>query len=202
MSSPFAGLGQDKWVGTTEKLLRAYPATSEDIVKAVLAAWNGLFETKIGGHLIIGKDVFPSPQIMASYLHELIPIEFGELRPGKWRGDQSADEKDLVYIPDVKFSAEIKCSSHKTKIFGNRSYAQNPSSSKKSKDGYFIAVNFQKFASRERDCPRPEIIRVRFGWLDHTDWRGQASATGQQANLKPESETRKLLTLYDATDGA
>jgi hypothetical protein len=139
---------------------------------------------------------------MASYLHELVPFEFAELQPGKWRGDRSAGEKDLVFIPDEKFSTEIKCSSHKTKTFGNRSYAQKPSSSKKSKNGYFIAVNFEKFASRERDCPRPKIVRVRFGWLDHTDWRGQDAPTGQQASLKRESETRKLLTLYDAEDEA
>lgn len=200
MLSPYARLQQGKWLDKTEELLRAYPASREDIVSHVLTAWDGIFATQIGGRLVIGRDIFPSPQIMASYLHELIPFEFAELQPCKWRKDRSVDEKDLVFIPNQKFSAEVKCSSSKTGIFGNRSYAQKPSSSKKSKSGYLIAVNFEKFASRERYCPRPRIVLVRFGWLDHTDWRPQRAQTGQQASLKPESRNRKLLTLYDAKD--
>ena len=135
---------------------------------------------------------------MASYLHELIPLEFAATYPGVWRGDQAANEKDLVYIPDQRFSVEIKTSSDPKKIFANRSYAQESSTSKKDKNGYYIAVNFEKFSKTRTAPQRPRIRRIRFGWLDHSDWKGQDKATGQQASLYPASEKGKLLILYES----
>ncbi len=114
--------------------------------------------------------------------------------PGVWRGDKSGDEKDLVFIPDPRFSLEIKTSSHRTQIFGNRSYAQRLTDSKKSKAGYYLAVNFEAFG---KSGAKPSVRRIRFGWLDHTDWIGQKAATGQQARLSPECEGKKLLVLYE-----
>ena len=113
--------------------------------------------------------------------------------PKEWRGEKTAGDKDLVYIPNDEYSIELKTSSNPTRIFGNRSYAQKPSEGKKGKDGFYIAVNFEKF---QKSKPRPEILVIRFGWLDHTDWRGQKAASGQQASLAPEIYDLKFRTLY------
>ncbi len=197
--SPYKGLRRNQWPAKTTELLRAYPLTAAQIVEPVLEAWNSIFESKIGKHgMRIGKDIFPTPQIMASYLHELVPLEFAALYPGEWRGDQSANEKDLVYIPDEEFSTEIKTSSNPTRIYANRSYAQKSTALKKNKNGYYIAINFEKFAKDSPHTAQPRIRRIRFGWLDHTDWKGQDKPTGQQASLLPESEKGKLLILYEA----
>jgi hypothetical protein len=132
---------------------------------------------------------------MGFFLHELIPLELSARYPKLWRGDENSSEKDLVCIPSPEFSIEIKTSSHKCRIFGNRSFAQPSVKSKKNKAGYYLAVNFEPFA---KNRPRPRIRRIRIGWLDHDDWVGQAAATGQQACLRPESETNKLLVLYES----
>ncbi|MDZ4683655.1 MAG: ScaI family restriction endonuclease [Planctomycetaceae bacterium] len=182
----------------TEELVQAYPLAKEQIVTPILEAWDSIFESKIGRHGIqIGKEIFPTPQIMASYLHELIPLEFAALYPGRWRGDQSVGEKDLVYILDQHFSAEIKTSSDPRKIYANRSYAQESSRSKKTKNGYYIAVNFEKFTLDRTVPQRPRIRRIRFGWLDHSDWKGQDKPSGQQASLRPDSERGKLIVLHE-----
>lgn len=193
--SPYRGLSPAKWVKKTEQLVSAHPLDPKEIVEVVLLSWEAIFRSKIGPHgFLIGKHLFPKPQIVGFLLHELIPLEFSSRYPKLWRGDESTDEKDLVYIPDPAFSIEIKASSHKTQIFGNRSFAQRPSHSKKSKAGYYLAVNFEKVDKQQTN---PHIRRIRFGWLDHEDWIGQKAPTGQQARLSPESEGTKLMLLYE-----
>jgi len=192
--SPYAGVAKNRWVKVTESLVGVYPLCRKDIVSVVLESWEAIFHSKIGRRgFQIGKEIFPKPQILGFLLHELIPLEVAARFPKEWRGDISSDEKDLVFIPDPRFSVEIKTSSHKTQIFGNRSYAQKPSESKKKKSGYYLAVNFGKC---DAATPKPVIHRIRFGWLDHTDWVGQKAATGQQAHLKADAEAKKLLLLY------
>ncbi len=110
----------------------------------VLGAWEAIFKSKIG-RFKIGKDIQPDPQIIAFLLHELIPLELASKHPGVWRRGAASDEKDLVYVQAPALSVEIKASSHKKNIFGNRSYAQAPTTRKKSKSGYDITVNFDKF---------------------------------------------------------
>jgi len=193
---PYSELPKGDWAEKTRELVSAHPLSRKEIVEVVLQAWDAIFESRIGPHRFrIGTHLFPKPQIMAFLLHELVPLEFAARYPKKWRGERAAGDKDLVYIPDPRFSVEIKASSHKTQIFGNRSYAQKPSGSKKSKSGYYLAINFEKFHKRRGD--RPKIVRIRFGWLDHTDWIGQAAQTGQQAHLDPATEGSKLIDLLE-----
>ena len=192
--SPYAGLRKKRWLEKTRELVEAHPLDQQEIVDIVLQSWNAIFRSKIGPKgFRIGRHIFPKPQIMGFFLHELIPLEFEARYPGVWRGDRTGEDKDLVYIPDSAFSVEIKTSSHRSQIFGNRSYAQRGRAPKKSKFGYVLAVNFEKFS---RTAVAPKITRVRFGWLDHTDWVGQRAATGQQARLEPAVEQTKLLSLY------
>ena len=106
--------------------------------------------------------------------------------------EKSASDKDLIYMTDDSFSIEIKTSSNPQSIFGNRSYAQKAMKDKKSKSGYYLAINFEKFTPQNT---KPKILKIRFGWLDHEDWMGQKSATGQQSRLSRDVETLKLIEL-------
>ena len=190
--SPYKGLPEERWLERTKELVEAHPLAAEEIVEVVLQCWYGIFESSIGKGFHIGEHIFPKPQIMGFLLHELIPLEFEVRYPGKWRGDKAATDKDLVYVEDSYYSVEIKTSSARGKVFANRSYAQEETAGKKSKSGYYLTANFGKFVGKER----PEIMLIRFGWLDHQDWIGQAAATGQQAHLRPAADRFKLLVLY------
>jgi hypothetical protein len=124
-SSPYAGLDEVDWPDATERLINDHPIAAEELIEVVLLSWDAIFSSKIGPNSFqIGTHLFPKPQIMGFLLHELIALELKVRYPEVWRGDEAADDKDLVYVPDVKFSVEIKTSSHKNRIFGNRSYAQ------------------------------------------------------------------------------
>lgn len=192
-TSPYHGIPQNEWKQVTKRLQDNFPLSGEDMLQVSLSSWQDIFDTGIGkNNFKIGKDVFPSPQIMGFFLHEIIPLKLHSKYPNLWKKDKEVSEKDLIYIPDIKYSMEIKTSSHPSKIFGNRSYAQPTTNPKKDKSGYYLAINFEKFAEN----PKPRIRLIRFGWLDYTDWIGQKAATGQQAHLKSESEKYKLLELY------
>lgn len=194
MTSPYENQPIKSWLKITKKIVRRHPLSTEEIVQIALASWHSIFDSKIGNTFIIGKDIFPKPQIMGFFLHELITLTLAKRYPDKWRKEETASEKDLIYIPDDTFSVEIKTSSSAKNIYGNRSYAQEANSVKKSKSGYYLAINFQNFSAK---ISEPQIKRIRFGWLDHTDWIGQAAATGQQARLSPDVEQNKLIILYD-----
>jgi hypothetical protein len=192
--SPFSGKPISAWEGITKKLLKAHPLDSDTIVEVVLAAWQSIFDSRMGSQgFRIGVDMFPKPQIMGFFLHELIPLELVARFPNEWRGDKASDEKDIVYLPDRKYSVEIKTSSNPNRIFGNRSYAQKTTTGKKAKSGYYLAVNFEKFTDTNSS---PVIKKIRFGWIDASDWMGQRAASGQQSRLSADVETRKLKTLY------
>lgn len=193
MKSPYAGITVEQWEAKTRQLIEDHPLDHNEIYEVVLQVWDDIFESKIGSKPFkIGEDLFPRPQMMGFFLHELIPLEFQHRYPDLWRRERKLDEKDLVYLPNNHFSVEIKTSSSARSIYGNRSYAQKGRTSKKSKSGYYLAINFQKLTSEVRD---PKIRLVRFGWLDHEDWQGQAAATGQQARLSRDVERLKLLGL-------
>ncbi len=193
--SPYAGLPASQWKEKTEQLIELHPLQKEDIVAVVLQSWSDIFDSKLGPKQFqIGRDIYPQPQIMAFLLHELIPLEFAARHPKSWRRDQFGTDKDLVCVTDEQFSIEIKTSSSATGIFGNRSYAQPTQGNKKSKSGYYLAVNFDAFS--RGTIGRPRIRKIRFGWLDHSDWKGQAAASGQAAAPSKEAKKHKLLTLY------
>lgn len=181
------------WQAKTLELIAMHPLDSSELYQIVLQVWADIFRSEIGSKPFrIGIELFPSPQIMGFFLHELIPLELEQRYPALWQRNQTSEEKDLIYLPDDTFSVEIKTSSSTRNIYGNRSYAQIGAVSKKRKSGYYLAINFQKFTPK---ITEPQITQVRFGWIDHDDWLGQASATGQQARLSPAVERYKLLTL-------
>ena len=192
--SPYVGKNKEQWPDITQELLDNHPLREHEIKRFVLAAWDDIFESSIGRHkLKIGEHIFPKPQIIGALLHELIPAEVSAAYPDIWRREESADDKDVVHRQNDKYSIELKTSSHPRHIFGNRSYAQKPTEGKKTKDGYYLAVNFEKLSKQNT---RPDILLIRFGWLDHSDWIGQRAATGQQARLAPETYNLKFKTLF------
>lgn len=195
--SPYLGLTVEQWPGKTNELLALHPLKPAEIVEITLQSWSDIFDSRLGPKgFQIGKDIFPQPQIMAFLLHELIPLECASRYPKLWRRDQHGADKDLVYCTDEQFSIQIKTSSSLNGIFGNRSYAQPTSGDKKSKSGYYLAVNFGGFEAGT--IAHPSVVKIRFGWLDHTDWKGQAAASGQAATPSKEARKHKLVTLYAA----
>lgn len=185
------------WPETTRRLVELFPLQPGDLIEATVGSWNAVFDSTIGGHRI-GAGIRPAPQIMSFLLHELIPLRLHDRFPDDWRIGQG-NEKDVVCINDDRFSFEIKASSHRTDIFGNRSYAQPPAEqaarSGKVKDGYYLAINFQKFMRRDGQN-RPQLTRIRFGWLGHSDWVPQRAPTGQQAHLAGGVAEAKLVELW------
>lgn len=193
-SSPYYGIQTADWSDVTRSLLAGQYLTGPQAVDATLWAWDAIFKSDLGGFKI-GTDIFPNPQVLGSFLHELIPLHIAKTEKD-WRREATSDEKDLVFIPDPAWSIEIKTSSDKGQIYGNRSFGQeNPSPrAKKFKAGYYVAVNFEKW----KDCAgrQPNVTKIRYGWLDETDWVPQATETGQQSALPSAVENLQLLNFY------
>lgn len=196
MTSPYNNTNSSQWESITETLIDNHPLQTNDIVSAVLESWVKILNTKIGEELKIGEDIFPSPQIMGNYLHELIPVVLSKKYPGIWRKEIDKEDKDLVYIPNDDYSIEIKTSSNKHNLYGNRSYGQSEgeNTSGKSKSGFYIGVNFEDI----KKINPPKILKIRFGWIDHSDWIAQKSATGQQASLSTLARDNKMKLIYKA----
>lgn len=194
MKSPYENIDSSEWQKITETLLNDFPLSKDYLVSLVLKSWDAILRTKIADKWSIAQDVQPKPQIMGFFLHEIIGQYIQADYPKSWRKEKTAADKDVVCITNPDFSLEIKTSSDKNKIFGNRSYAQEvKQGGKKSKSGYYLAINFEKFEETEE---LPQIRLIRFGWLDHTDWIGQSAASGQQARLPKEVENGKLVVIY------
>lgn len=202
MNSPYQGLSVSDWKSKTLELIALHPLQGSEIYEVVSMAWQDIFTSEIGAvKARIGQEIFFTPQIMATLIQELSALELQRRYPDVWRRDRSKHEKDLVYLPNAYYSIEVKASSSANDIFGNRSYAQISSTSQKSKSGFYIAINFEKFATDNQDefvvseAGKPKITNVRFGWLDHTDWKGQQAQTGQQASLTKEAKHNKLISV-------
>lgn len=199
MQSPYNGLPPQAWETKTRELIQQHPLNPNELYEIVILVWQEIFNSSLTSRgYRIGVDLFPSPQIMGFFLHELIPLELKSRYPELFRRDQNATEKDIVYIPNNFFSIEIKTSSSTRSTYGNRSYAQKSATgltAKKDKSGYYLVINFQKFPAKNQTTQTPQINLVRFGWIDLEDWQGQTAATGQQARLSPDVERSKLLRL-------
>ena len=157
---------------------------------------SSIFKSRLGSSFHIGREIFPTPQIMGA-LCSMHSFHLSWLSQRLGGGQISTPLRRIWSAgeDDDKFSIEIKTSSHPNQIFGNRSYGvDNPSSGKKAKDGYYLAVNFEKWSDvRGR---RPEIRLIRFGWLDHTDWiaqeRGNWSAVIDSKRHRQQPAPRDL----------
>ena len=192
MESPYKNLPVENWKSKTEELINKHPLKNK-IVEIVLKSWDDIFKSKVGS-FTIGKEITPSPQIMSFFLHELVAHYLSLEYPKEYKVGESKTEKDIHNMKKPELGIEIKASSNPTQIFANRSYAQPSSQSEeKDKNGYYIGINFEKFTKTNRT---PQILQIRFGYLEHSDWIAQKSETGQQARLSPDADKNKFFVLY------
>lgn len=189
--SPYADKPSSAWAKITQRVLAAHPLKLETILDVATQSWDALWKTRIGaGETAIKLNNLSVPATVVGYFFEvLFAKEMTRRFPGIWRGCEQGDEKDLVHIPNPAYSVEIKTSAQMgLRVYGNRSYGQqlqNQQLAKKEKSGYYITVNFFKRS----------LSLIRFGWIDATDWRPQASPTGQMAGLPDEVYRFKLVTV-------
>ena len=184
--NPYEGKDFDLWSSITEKLVDAHPLTPH-IVDLCLKSWQSILNGKINTYLnLLISEMRISPQATGALLHDVIPEYIEKNVEGFRKG--VGKEKDIVCEYDDSFSIELKTSSQKS-IYGNRSYAKSDTG--KDKSGYYLTINFEKISVSE-----PKILLIQMGWLDHSDWRGQKSETGQQASLTKEARSSKFVVLY------
>lgn len=196
MESPYKNIPKSKWLDKTQELVNAHPLKDE-IKNVVLKSWNDIFNSKIGS-FSIGKEIFPSPQIISFFLHELVAHYLSLKYPKRYKVGELKSEKDVHDIINPSMGIEIKGSSNATQIFANRSYAQPSSTSEmKEKNGYYITINFEKISKTN---PHPKITIIRFGYLEHKDWIAQKASTGQQARLSPDAYKYKLIEIFRNID--
>lgn len=185
--NPYEGKNVDSWRSITEQLVKSHPLAPQ-IVDLCLKSWQSILNGKINTYLnLLIREMRISPQATGALLHDVIP-EYIEKQNIKGFRKGIGKEKDIVCDYDDTFSMELKTSSQGS-IYGNRSYAKSESG--KEKSGYYITINFEKIAKKD-----PEILLIKMGWLDHTDWRGQASQKGQQASISKDVWDKKLITLH------
>ena len=191
--SPYLEKDVSEWGKITDDLIKKHPLKTSEIVNVVLQSWRDIFNSKIGS-FFIGREIFPTPQIMAFLLHELVAHYLSLKYPELYKVGLEKVEKDVHCITDANLSIEIKASSNPSQIFANRSYAQ-PDTGKKQKNnnGYYITINFENFKKQKLN---PKILLIRFGYIEHSDWKAQTSANGQQASLSKNAYLHKLRTIY------
>lgn len=191
VKSPYQDKPKSEWLKITKRLLSRHPLDADLILSTAHQAWNAVWSTRVGaGKTAINIKALDVPSSVVGYFFEILfARELEKQLPGKWRGCKQGDDKDLVYVPDSRWSVEIKTSGQLgTKVYGNRSYgqkAQNQLSTKKEKSGFYITVNFFKHT----------LTLIRFGWIDASDWKAQASATGQMAGLPDDVYQYKLIPI-------
>src|SRR5262245_50823236 len=178
--SPYSGKPESSWLGITRRLVGNHPLKPDVLLDAALTAWTALWQTIVGaGRLSVKLTELRVPATIVGYFFEVLLARELERRDAKlWRGNQSKEEKDLVCIPNPALSVEIKTSGQAGfKVYGNRSYGQQPVSEllvKKEKSGFYATVNFFNRT----------LTLIRFGWIDADDWDPQEAPTGQMAGLK------------------
>jgi hypothetical protein len=191
ITSPYDGKPESDWLSITQQLVNSHPLKSAELLDAAITAWATLWQTTVGtGALAVKLADLKVPATIVGYFFEvLLARELEQRAPTLWRGNLSKEDKDLVYIPDPKFSVEIKTSGQRGfKVYGNRSYGQKPGTdlpSKKEKSGFYLTVNFFN----------QTLTLIRFGWIDAADWDPQEAPTGQMAGLKPAVYDTKLIPI-------
>jgi len=189
--SPYSGKPESDWLSITEELIVAHPLKRCVLLDAALSAWDMLWQTTVGaGSIVVRLSELRVPASIVGYFFEvLLARELERREPAVWHGNQSKNEKDLVYAPSPGFSIEIKTSGQcGYKVYGNRSYGQKSIDDlgiKKEKSGYYITVNFY-----ERT-----LTLIRFGWIDADDWDAQEAPTGQMSGLRKAVYDYKLIPI-------
>lgn len=194
--SPYSGQTTAQWGEVTEGLVAEFPLQTKVLVEVVQEAWNDLYTSQIGkAKLVIGKDVFLPAQATGVMLERLIANEL-KRRDARWLGGIAKADKDITFKDNARYSFEIKTSSSKNGLYGNRSTGHRAEGRKKYRTGYYLVVNYKL---PTQDDPTKWLWLVRFGWIDDEDWTGQAQPTGQQASVSKDVARGKLVTLFSGS---
>jgi hypothetical protein len=186
--NPYENIPVEQWHEITCCLVEKHPLTLV-IVDLCLKSWQSILHGKINTYLNMKiKEMSISPQATGALLHDVIPEYISKNTDGFRKG--IGNEKDIVCKYNDLYSLELKTSSQKS-IYGNRSYAKSDSG--KLKAGYYLTINFEKIQGNE-----PKLLLIQMGWLNHSDWVGQKSETGQQAVLTKEARDNKFVVLHKA----
>ncbi|TLX16021.1 ScaI family restriction endonuclease [Rhizobium sp. MHM7A] len=192
LPSPYHGFDFELWPAVTKTLVDAFPLTCSQLFDVAVEAWKDAISTRIGRReLRIGLDIEMPAQAMGSMFEKLIAVSLTAM-PVPFRGGLSqATEKDIVCEDDPYFSFEIKTSTHKHGIYGNRSQGKSSPRRKKFRAGYHLVANFK---SPSLACPSGQF-GLRFGWLDGADWKSQKAESGQSAHVPAHILKVKLVEL-------
>jgi hypothetical protein len=183
--NPYEGKSVDRWREITNMLVAKHPLRPY-IVELCQKSWQSILHGKINTYLnMLLCEMSISPQATGALLHDVIPEYIARNITGFRKG--AGKEKDIVCEYDDSYSLELKTSSQKS-IYGNRSYAKSESG--KDKSGYYLTINFEKIAAKAS-----KILLIQMGWLDHSDWKGQKSETGQQAALTKDAREHKFVVV-------
>lgn len=192
-NSPYKGIDEANWPQVTSKLVEGFPLQPQQLIEIVEQAWSDLYASSFGdSDLKIGEDIFIPAQATGVIMEKLIAVRLEQLDP-LWRGGVAKTEKDIVRTDNDDFSFEIKTSSSKSGLYGNRSTGHRSENRTKIRAGYYLVVNYKL---PKEDGTDRFIQKIRFGWIDDEDWVGQAKPTGQQASIGAKLAKLKLLTLY------
>lgn len=191
--SPYQNRASSEWSGITAQLVKDFPVSPPTLVSVVEAAWDDLYTSTLGkAKLVIGKDVFLPAQATGVMLERLIGAELNRREP-RWITGLGKEDKDVTCKDDFRYSFEIKTSSSKAGLYGNRSTGHRAEGRKKFRTGYYLVINYK--LPLATDAQR-WIWCIRFGWIDDEDWTGQAKPTGQQASVSKVVAKLKLVTLF------
>lgn len=191
-TSPYKNASPSEWPEITKKLVDQFPLSMPTLVQIVEAAWYDLYTASFGNdNWSIGRDILLPAQASGVILEQLIAKHLNRFS-ADWRGGNTKVEKDIVYQKEPKYSFEIKTSSSRSGLYGNRSTGHLAEGRKKFRTGYYLVINYKlpKIDNLDRD-----LLNIRFGWIDDEDWVGQAQPTGQQASIGVELARFKLLTI-------
>lgn len=191
--SPYKDIDEADWLQVTKELVEDFPLQPQQLIDVVEQAWNDIYASSFGdANLMIGESIFLPAQATGVIMEKLIAVRLAQLDP-VWRGGVAKTEKDIVRTDNDDFSFEIKTSSSKSGLYGNRSTGHRSANRTKVRAGYYLVVNYK--LPKENDTDR-FIQKIRFGWIDDEDWVGQAKPTGQQASIGAKLARLKLLTLH------
>lgn len=190
--SPYHELPTSDWMDVTNRLVSEFPLNRQEIIAAVEGAWDEFYSSRIGSAgLLIGTDIFLPAQATGVILERLIAAHLAQHHDG-WRGGTAKIEKDIICTKDPRFCFEVKTSSSKKGVYGNRSTGHRAESRTKYRSGYYLVVNYK---NPSEESVERFLRLIRFGWIDDEDWVGQSSPAGQQASISQDVAHLKLLTL-------
>ena len=62
----------------------------------------------------------------------------------------------------------------------------------KERSGYYLIINYKLPKEEDKEF---QIYKIRFGWIDDNDWKGQNSPTGQQSTISSDCKSYKLVEI-------